>query len=114
MYGRSPKLATRLVLEAPERVADGGGGWSVTWTALGTHWADVTSSRGRETDTGDREVSRVTHRITIRSAPIGSPRRPEADQRFRLGERIFAIRAVADDDDRGAYLTCWAEEGPFS
>ena len=63
---------------------------------------------------GAREISRVTHRITIRSAAMGSDRRPIADQRFRKGGRIFAIRGVTEADDRGAYLTCWVEEGPFA
>lgn len=114
MFGRNRKLATRLTLEAPQRATDGGGGWVVTWTPLGTVWADLQPGRGREGEAGEREIARVTHRITIRSAPVGSSRRPVADQRFRLGDRVFAIRAIAEADDRGAYLTCWAEEGPFA
>ena len=106
-----PRLSQRLVLEAAERVADGGGGWQVAWSALGTFWAEVRPVSAREIMSGLREVSRVTHRVTIRSAPVASPRRPNADQRFRLGSRIFAINGVAEADHRGAYLTCWGEEG---
>ena len=45
---------------------------------------------------------------------MGSDRRPVAEQRFRKGGRMFAIRGVTEADDRGAYLTCWVEEGPFA
>jgi SPP1 family predicted phage head-tail adaptor len=114
MASRIPRLSTRLTLEAPQRVADGGGGWQVVWQPLGTLWADLRPSSARERVSGERETSRVTHRITVRSAPEGSDRRPTAEQRFRKGGRIFAIRGVAEADDRGAYLTCWVEEGPFA
>ena len=114
MADRTPKLTQRLTLEAPARAADGGGGWEVTWTALGTHWAEVKTSSARERMSGGRELSRVTYRVTVRSAPVGSTRRPRPEQRFRQGERIFAIRGVAEADHRGAYLTCWVEEVPFA
>ena len=114
MAERIPRLTQRLVLETPERVADGGGGWQVTWAALGTVWAELKPRSARERVSGVREVSRVTHRVTVRSAPFGSARRPVPEQRFRQGERIFNIRGVAEADHRGAYLTCWVEEGPFA
>lgn len=114
MAERKTNLTQRLVLEAPVRVADGGGGWQVSWTALGTHWAELKPSSARERMSGGRELSRVTHRVTVRSAPVGSARRPQPEQRFRQGERLLAIRGVAEADHRGAYLTCWVEEVPFA
>lgn len=114
MADRIPKLSQRLTLEAPVRAADGGGGWQVTWTALGTHWAELRPVGAREGVSGAREMAQVTHRVRVRSAPVGSPRRPHPEQRFRQGERIFAIRGVAEADHRGAYLICWVEEVPFA
>ena len=114
MADRIPNLSRRLVLEAPLRVADGGGGWQVTWQELGTVWAEVAPRRARERVSGARESARVTHRVTIRSSPVGSARRPAPEQRFRQGARVFAIHGVAEADHRGAYLTCWVEEGPFA
>ena len=109
-----PLLNNELVLEAPVEAADGGGGVSVAWQAVGTLWAEVASVMAREGETGGRSASRVTHRITIRNAPPESPRRPRPDCRFRSGERVFAIRGVSPRDRRATYLTCWAEEGPFA
>ena len=47
----APMLTRRLVLEAPERVADGAGGYTETWVARGTLWAEVVPrGAGREVD----------------------------------------------------------------
>ena len=108
-----PAMNTELVLETPRRVADGGGGFAVVWAPVGTLWVDIRSIGARERVSGVREASRITHRITLRSAPANSPRRPTSEARFRQGERVFAIRGVAPADERNQYLTCWAEEGPF-
>ena len=109
-----PILSTELVLEHPVHAGDSGGGVAVSWEPVGTIWAEIEGVSGREAISGGREASKATHRITIRSAPIDSPRRPRADYRFRAGNRIFAIRGVIEADPRRKYLTCWAEEGPFS
>lgn len=109
-----PALNTELVLEAPSRITDTGGGQDIIWNAVGTLWADMEAVSARERVSGAREGSRVTHRITLRAAPANSPRRPTADCRFRQGGRIFAIRGVAEADERRRFLTCWAEEGPFA
>lgn len=111
---RTPKLSQRLTLEVPVRSSDGGGGWQVSWTALGTHWAELRPVGADERVSGGREVARVTHRVRVRSVPPGSARRPKPEQRFRQGERIFAIRGVAEADHRGAYLICWVEEVPYA
>ena len=111
MGERIPRLSQRLTLEAPDRMPDGGGGWQVSWTALGIVWAEVRPVSARERVVGGRETSQVTHRITIPSAPQGSPRRPLPEQRFRQGARVFVIRAVAEADHRHEFLTCWVEEG---
>ncbi|WP_232830471.1 phage head closure protein [Oceanicella sp. SM1341] len=106
-----PALRRLLVLETPERVADGGGGAGVAWSALGALWAEVQAVSGSETISGARERVRISHRIMVRGAPEGSPARPLPDQRFREGGRIYAIRAVSEYDQEGRFLTCWTEEG---
>lgn len=108
---RKPTLNTELVLEAPNRIADGGGGYSVAWTPVGTLWAELQPRSAREQVSGGRETTEVTHKITIRTAPANSPRRPSADCRFRSGGRVFEITGVAPLDGRNQFLTCWAVEG---
>lgn len=106
----APRLDRKLVLEAPVRVADGSGGYAETWQALGTHWAEVTARSGAERAIAGVSISRVSYRIVVRGAPQGSTMRPAPDQRFREGDRRFVIRAVAERDVRGKYLTCFADE----
>ena len=106
----APVLNRPLVLEAPERLADGAGGFTLTWTALGTLWAEVVPGSGREAAGVEVTTAQVPYRITTRAAPIGSSQRPKAEQRLRDGARIFTILAVSERDARGQYLTCFARE----
>ena len=76
----------------------------------GTLWAEVCARTGRETTAGGVAVSRMGFKITVRAAPQGAPDRPTPDQRFREGTRVFVIRAVAEGDAGGRYLTCFADE----
>lgn len=105
-----PNLSRRLVLETPERVADGAGGFSETWVPRGTLWAAMTAQGGGEGASGQGTVSKVAWRIVLRAAPPGSPARPRPGQRLTEGARRFAITAVAERDAAGRYLTVFAEE----
>ncbi len=105
-----PRLNQALVLEAPERVSDGAGGFVEGWVALGTVWAEITARTGRETAQIGTAVSRMAYKIVVRGAPFGTPERPKPQQRFRLGTRVFTIEAVAERDPEGRYLTCFADE----
>ncbi len=64
-----PILNTELVLETPQRLPDGGGGFALDWQPVGTLWAEVASVRAGERQAGEREIARVTYRITVRNAP---------------------------------------------
>ncbi|MFC5736369.1 head-tail adaptor protein [Sinirhodobacter huangdaonensis] len=106
----APRLTRRLVLEAPARVADGAGGFGAGWTVRGTLWAGMSAGSGRARAGEDVALGTLSWKIVVRAAPAGSPRRPEAGQRFRDGARIFAILAVAEADPGARYLTCFARE----
>lgn len=102
-----PVLSRKLVVEAPARSPDGGGGFVQTWSSIGEVWAEVaTRGAGREVDT----ASRLQLKITLRAAPQGAPSRPTAGMRFRDGVRIYDIEAVTEADATGRYLTCFAVE----
>ncbi|MEO0370069.1 MAG: head-tail adaptor protein [Pseudomonadota bacterium] len=106
----TPKLNRILVLESPERVSDGSGGFNETWVVQGELWADVRLRSGRETSGEGGALSSTNYSITVRSAPLGAPSRPFAGQRFRDGTRIFNIQAVGERDSDGCFLTCFVEE----
>jgi head-tail adaptor len=107
---KRPHLNRRLVLERAAQVPDGAGGFARDWNALGDLWAAVTARTGRERARDGATLSSVRYRIVVRAAPMGSEMRPQPDQRFRDGDRVFAIRAVAEQDSQGRFLTCFAEE----
>ena len=107
---KMPRLNRALVLETPAELGDGAGGYVLGWVPVGTVWAEVTPRSGRETAQSGAPVSRMAYRIIVRGAAIGSPERPAAQQRFREGERIFTIEAVAEHDAEGRYLACFAQE----
>jgi len=103
-----PVLSRRLVLEAPERVPDGAGGYTETWVARGWHWAEVVPrGAGREVKA---TASRLNFRITVRAAAQDAPSRPTPAMRFRDGARLFRIEAVTETDPSGRYLLCFASE----
>lgn len=107
---RVPVLNRRLVLENPVTVPDGAGGFTTSWAALGTLWADVQPGSGRELAGIEVNVSSVSYLITLRGAPVGSPQRPVAGQRLRDGTRHFDILAVTEADAQGHHLKCYARE----
>lgn len=104
------RLNRRLTLEAPQQIPDGAGGWDEDWSPRGVVWAQVQARSGTERAGTGAPVSAMSYRIVLRAAPEGSAARPAAGHRLREGTRIYAIRAVAEADPMGRYLTCFAEE----
>lgn len=107
---RAPLLRRRLLLETPERLPDGAGGFTRAWLTLGALWAEVTPLQGRDIAAGGASMSQTGHRIVTRAAPEGSAMRPRPDQRLREGARIFTILAVTERDPEGRFLTCITRE----
>ncbi len=106
----TPKLDRHLTLEAPNRAPDGSGGFTETWVALGTLWAEINPGAGREKAGDFLTLSTTPLRIIVRAAPVGAESRPKPDQRFVEGSRVYRIRAVTEHDPSGMYLTCFAQE----
>jgi head-tail adaptor len=99
-----------LVLEAPDAASDGAGGRVLTWTPLGTLWAEMRPGAGRERLGPIAPEGSMLHRVYTRAAPQGSPQRPRPDLRFRDQARVFTILAVGEADAAGAYLVSVVRE----
>lgn len=106
----APDLNRALVLEAPVQTPDGAGGFAQSWAVVGTLWGEVASGSGRDPAGVEITLATVPYRITVRAAPVGSPRRPLPEQRFRDGTRIYHLVAVTERGQDGLYLTCFARE----
>ncbi|WP_426033502.1 head-tail adaptor protein [Cypionkella sp. TWP1-2-1b2] len=104
------RLSRKLVLEAPQNVADGAGGFARGWVVLGTLWGEVQPGSGREMAGVEVVLAQVPYKITVRGAPVGNLRRPKPEQRLRDGTRVFTILAVTEHDQDAQYLTCFARE----
>ena len=107
---KAPHLNRALVLEGVERLSDGAGGYSETWTALGILWAAFRPGTGSDVPGEEQILGAVPYRIMVRGAPAGSTSRPKAGQRFREAGRLFPILAVTEADPAGRFLTCFARE----
>lgn len=107
---RPPVLNRALVLEQRVSTPDALGGYSESWVALGTLWANVAAGTGRDLPGEEVTFSSVPFRITVRAAPVGSDARPRPNQRLRDGTRIFRIIAVAERNEAGRHLICFARE----
>lgn len=103
------KLRHRLTIEEEARVADGGGGFAVTWSELSTDptvWGAVVPLSGREVLQAQQLATPVTHKVTIRHRSDVT-----AAMRLKLGTRAFNIRAVINVDERDRWLELMCEEG---
>lgn len=105
-----PRASVPLILESPERVADGMGGYRMVWRPLGIVYAQLRAGSGGERQGEVGASSIVAWRISLRAARMGDPRRPRPEQRFRMGMRVFRIDAVAEADPAGLWLDCMARE----
>ncbi len=99
------ELRTKLVLEAPSRASDGGGGADVTWQTVATVWAALRPLGGAESFALDRVAGRASHEITLRHRTDVT-----LEMRFRDGARVYDIRSAVDPDGRRHWLRCVAEE----
>lgn len=104
------RLNRKVTLEGRIRAEDGAGGFTDSWGAVCTLWAEVASRGGRlvRGETGESSVGRF--RVTVRAAPPGHSNRPLPGQRFDLAGRILRIEAVTERDPDALYLRCDCEE----
>ena len=109
MTGR-PILNRKLTLEGRDETPDGCGGFTGTWTALGTIWGQIDTRTGNIRAGELSTLSRLPLRIVVRAYPVGSPARPEAGQRFVEGTRSYDILAVGEHDRWLHHLICYCEE----
>ena len=95
----------RLGLEAPVDTSDGGGGATRAWSLVAEVWGAIEPASGGEHVAADAAHGRVSHEIWIRHRAGLGPH-----MRFKMGARIFDIRAVIDSGARRRFLRCLVEE----
>lgn len=98
-------LDHRLMLEAPSRTTDEGGGATIAWSLVAEVWASLRPLAANEVFDAEGLKGRITHEITLRYRAGVTP-----SMRFRMGARQFAIRAAINVDEESRVLRCLAEE----
>jgi SPP1 family predicted phage head-tail adaptor len=95
----------RLTLEAAEEIEDGAGGVLRSWEAVGQIWAKIEPLLLNDRVVSDRRLGVLTHRIHLRHRADLT-----LSHRFKLGTRVFVIRALRDPDEGGVLLEALVEE----
>jgi SPP1 family predicted phage head-tail adaptor len=60
------ELSRRITLERPEKVPDGGGGFTSTWVVVATVWAKISTLRSDEAIIAMQTTGTAIHNIVIR------------------------------------------------
>ena len=109
MNNLASRLTQRITIEEPNEVSDGAGGYSISWSAVDTVWAEIVPSRGvnGKERLADAQLQSINkYKITIRYIN-------NINQKMRVvwGAKTFNIRAVIDPDQHQERLEIIAEEG---
>ncbi len=99
------RMRHRIILEEPVDVPDDAGGFSRSWQTARSLWASIEPKSAAAYFMAGQSGITVTHEIIVRAVEGVT-----LLHRFRLGARIFEIRAVRETDASGAFLTIQAEE----
>lgn len=95
----------RLIIEAPNDVADGAGGVTRSYAEVDRVWASLETINAVPALVDNRPGARATHRILIRwRADI------DTSKRFRLDGRVFRMCSIADADAHRKRLAIMVEE----
>jgi len=95
----------RLLLEAPVRTGDGGGGATVVWTVVAELWGALRPVAGAESIAAEAVTGSIRYEVVVRWYDGIAPA-----MRFRLGTRLLQITAVLDDGPRRERLRCLCRE----
>jgi head-tail adaptor len=89
------RLKTRLVIEAPQEVADDQGGVARSYSAVATIWAALFPMAARRRNEADADGAVVRLRVILRNGFALTLR-----HRFIDGAKIYRIVALREIDDR--------------
>lgn len=102
-------LRHRLTVEQASDVADGGGGFTTTWTTVATRWGSIQPLSGREAFEAQQVQGRLTHKIRMRWLTGLT-----TSMRISFSSRLFNIRSIQDEQEHKVVQTLLCEEGAGS
>lgn len=99
------ELNKRVTLQHQTKVADGMGGFTVTWTEAATVWAAIWPVSADETIQAGQAAMTVTHRIRIRFRSV-----LKASWRVSWAGRYFNIVSIIDPSSAHQWLDILCRE----
>ena len=102
---RVGELNKRIVLQYQTKVADGGGGFTVSWVEACTVFAAIWPTSANEMIAANALSMVVTHRIRIRWRGA-----VKASWRIKFGEKYYNIVSIVNSSMGNKYLDILAKE----
>lgn len=102
---RLSELRHRLTLQEVQRVSDGAGGATTSWTDVAEVWAQLTPAGGSEGVEAGRLAGKLAYEVVLRYRDGVRPA-----MRFVFGTRVFEILTAANVGERRRWLRCLCEE----
>lgn len=98
-------LTHRITIQYSTRVADGMGGWVISWLDAGTVYAAIWPVSANEIIQAQAPTMVVTHRIRIRYRNV-----MKAGWRISWAGRYFNIVSIVDTDMKHCWLDLMCKE----
>jgi len=97
-------LRHRITLQSMTKVADGMGGWDVTWNPEMTVWASIWPVSANEIIQANAISMVISHRIRIRYRLI------ESSWRIKHGDKYYAIVSIINPNMANRQLDLMVKE----
>jgi SPP1 family predicted phage head-tail adaptor len=98
-------LNKRITIQAPTKVSDGMGNYTVTWSTIATVYAAVWPVSAKERIQGMAVTTTITHRIRIRFRRVF-----RTGWRILYGGRYFNVVSAIDPNEDHEWLDLLCEE----
>ena len=102
---KAGELNKRITLQYQTKVADGLGGYTITWTDAATVWAAIWPVSANEQVQANATTMVISHRIRIRYRSVLKP-----SWRIKFGERYFNIVSIINPNQAGRILDLMVKE----
>ncbi len=99
----------RVVFQSQNQTADGGGGFTTTWSNRITVWGQFTPERGRERIEAGRLEASVAGILDIRSST--ETQAVTEEYRVQIDDVPYQIRSITNKDQRNQFLEIVVERG---
>jgi len=94
-----------VTIQSTSNSADGGGGYTQSWSTVEAVYAAIKPASGRESYRQGQIQDDTTHEITIRHRAMN------ANYRISFDSRLFNIKSIKNIDERNRYMVLSCTEG---